>query len=85
MGTDFDNTGLENRYSVERLTESRSGKTHDENCEYFVLDLTHDPKARMAAIAYANSVSSSNPKLAMDLRQKVERCRAATPSGVDPW
>lgn len=40
------------------------------NCEYFVLDLTHDPAAKPALRAYADAIEATHPFLARDLRVK---------------
>ncbi len=62
--------GLYEKFEIER-TDGRSlpGQKH-EDCEYFVLDLDHDPHAIAALRAYAKSCSGSHPKLASDLHQK---------------
>lgn len=39
-------------------------------CEYFVLDLTHDPYALPALAAYAEACSGTHPYLAKDLQEK---------------
>ena len=67
MGNDR-TEGLYRKYRVTRLDgSSRSGRKH-ELCEYFVLDLEHDPHARPALEAYAESCEDSHPHLAADLR-----------------
>jgi len=43
------------------------GEPVDPNKNRFVLNLTSDPHARAAAIAYAKSVSVENPQLAWSL------------------
>jgi hypothetical protein len=59
--------GLVAKFKVERLTPSSRGIDHG-HCQYFVLDITHDPYARSAALAYADSCESEYPMLATDLR-----------------
>jgi hypothetical protein len=68
---DDKNRGLYGKFIVER-TDGRSapGEKH-ENCEYFVLDLTHDPFALSALDAYAEACEEKYPALAKDLRGKV--------------
>lgn len=56
--------GLYRKYDVRKLNDPEH--THDE-CRFFVLDLTHDPAARAAAVAYARSIG--NDLLADDLEQ----------------
>jgi len=62
--------GLFAKFKVERLTQSSRGINHDA-CRYFVLDITHDPHALPAALAYANSCESEYPFLAEDIRSMV--------------
>lgn len=60
--------GLYGKFRVER-TDGRSApgeKHHD--CEYFVLDLTHDKHALAALLSYAESCAGEFPQLAADLR-----------------
>lgn len=61
------NRGLYGKFRVER-TDGRSapGEEHDQ-CEYFVLDLTHDKHAVPAIKAYAESCQSEFPRLSKDL------------------
>ena len=63
--------GLYEKFHVER-TDGRSapGEKHD-GCEYFVLDLDHDPHALPALIAYEKSCRADFPGLAADLRAKI--------------
>ena len=42
-------------------------------CQYFVLDLTHDPAALYAIEAYADACQGDRPGLASDLRQVAMR------------
>jgi hypothetical protein len=65
--------GLYNKYDIKRSdgTDGPGGK--HEHCEYFVLDLTHDPHARPAIAAYAESCEIEFPRLARDLRELLER------------
>ena len=62
--------GLMDKYRVERRDGSSEpgGKHH--GCEYFVLDLTHDPHARAALLSYAASCEAEYPVLAADLRRR---------------
>lgn len=65
------NRGVYRKFDVRR-TDGRSepgGKHHD--CNYFVLDLTHDPHARRALLAYADSCDEEEPLLARDIRAKI--------------
>ena len=40
------------------------------NCEYFVLDVTHDHAAKPALEAYAFAIEATHPHLARDIRIK---------------
>lgn len=61
--------GVYEKFRVER-TDGRSapGEKHH-GCTYFVLDVDHDPYARPALKAYADSCESAFPALAADLRK----------------
>lgn len=61
--------GLYDKYTVVK----NDGTTTDVDADYFVLRLDTDPHARVAALAYANSVKDSNPNLAFDLFQRVSK------------
>jgi len=64
--------GLYGKFRIERTDgKSAPGEKHD-GCDYFVLDLTHDPHARPALMAYAKSCAEEYPLLAADLLAKVQ-------------
>jgi len=71
--------GLSAKFKVERLRPSSSGVDHT-GCRYFVLDITHDPHALPAALAYANSCESEYPFLAEDIRSMVRGVAALAKS-----
>ncbi|MFC4727135.1 hypothetical protein [Coralloluteibacterium thermophilus] len=62
--------GLYRKYDVRRTdgSDAPGGKHH--GCEYFVLDVAHDPHARPALAAYVASVEATHPQLAADLRER---------------
>lgn len=63
--------GLYGKFYVHRADgKSEPGGKHD-GCDYFVLDLTHDPFALPALKAYADACRSGYPALAADLDAKV--------------
>lgn len=65
--------GLYGKYSVVRRADGADepGGKHD-GCALFVLDLTHDPHARVAALSYADSAEADGyGRLADDLRERV--------------
>lgn len=62
--------GLYRKFSVERKDgRSAEGEKHH-GCEYFVLDLNHDPFAYAAITTYARKCSDKYPELAADLLRK---------------
>lgn len=61
--------GLYRKYDVRRLNDP-DGK--HAQCNYFVLDLDHDPHAKAALRAYARSCRRKYPNLADDLMQIVD-------------
>lgn len=64
--------GLYNKFTVTRTDgASEPGGKHD-GCDYFVLDLTHDPHAIPALKAYADSCRAIYPLLAADLDAKLK-------------
>lgn len=70
--------GNPGKFQVSR-TDGRDapGEKH-EGCQYFVLDLTHDPHARNAALAYAASAAEDGyGLLARELRGLVSLCTPA--------
>lgn len=68
-----DTRGLYQKYRIERTDGSSGPGRKHENCEYFILDLTHDPHAVTALERYAESVSHANPTLYDDLNDKLAR------------
>ena len=65
--------GLYGKFYIERTDgKSAPGEKHH-GCDYFVLDLTHDPHAGPALRAYAESCAEEYPLLAADLRAKIDQ------------
>ena len=68
--------GLYPKFRIER-TDGRDAKGEKhENCEYFVLDATHDPRALKALRTYAADCQISEPvapELASDLQEMIQR------------
>jgi len=63
--------GLYGKFDIKRTDgKSEPGQKHD-GCDYFVLDLTHDPFAFQALMAYAVACDKEYPLLAADLREKL--------------
>lgn len=66
--------GLYGKYRVTK----RDGTPTDGDADYFVMRLDTDEHARVAALAYADSVEKENPFLANDLRAVVVFWRKGT-------
>ena len=68
-------SGLYSKYIVHRA-DGRDRMVEDKHycCEYFVLDIKHDPHARAALIAYAGDCEQrvANLQLARDIREWVQ-------------
>lgn len=61
-------TGLYNKFQIRRTDgKSEPGQKHAD-CEYFVLDVTHDKHSHAALLAYADSCEAEFPLLARDIR-----------------
>lgn len=62
--------GLFRKFIVQRVDRSDQpgGKHH--GCEYFVLDVDHDPHAKAALQAYAKACEQTHPDLSNDLRER---------------
>jgi hypothetical protein len=76
-------TGLYHKFNIERTDgESAAGKKHD-GCDYFVLDLTHDPFAMPALLVYAKACREMYPLLAADLDAKIQDFDAHLLAGPD--
>lgn len=68
--------GLYRKFQVKRtdLSHRKGGKHHD--CEYFVLDLTHDKFAAVALRAYAGACLREYPLLARDISEKLRKMKS---------
>jgi hypothetical protein len=62
--------GLYNKFNVTRADGRHAEGEKHANCEYFVLDVSHDKHALPAIVAYADSCKSDYPLLSADLRNK---------------
>lgn len=67
--------GLYAKYRVERTDGSSTPGGKHELCEYFVLDVTHDPFALAALDAYIDACGAEYPNLADDLLRIVDAKR----------
>lgn len=67
--------GVYRKFYVKRLDgKDAPGKKHS-GCDYFVLDLDHDPYAKAALRAYAKACEGNYPILAADLKRKVKEMK----------
>lgn len=64
--------GLYEKYRVTRTDGKSAPGSKHAYCEYFVLDLTHDPHAYAAIDAYARSCNDDYPALANDLWERAK-------------
>lgn len=61
--------GIYEKFTVIRNDgKSEPGQKHF-GCQYFVLDITHDPFAKAALLAYADACEDEYPLLAQDIRE----------------
>ncbi len=59
--------GLFQKYTVFR-NDGQSDRGHKhEGCDYFVIDVDHDPHAKAALQAYSNAVDDTHPNLSADM------------------
>lgn len=61
--------GLYKKYHVRRADGMEGPGTKHNNCQYFVLDLSHDKYGITGALAYADACEAEFPILAQQLRQ----------------
>lgn len=73
--------GVYRKYLVKRLRDRE--KKHA-RCEFFVLDMMHDPFAIPALTAYAEACEATHPELAEDLRTKIAAMHGRQASGSMP-
>ena len=76
--------GLYDKFIVHRKDSGDAFGGKHENCDYFVLDLSHDPHAIPALKAYADSCRSEYPLLAGDLDQIVETSGSESTGDQNP-
>lgn len=64
--------GVFRKFEVCRVDGSDKPGGKHEGCEYFVLDVDHDPHAKVALAAYAGAVEATHPQLAEDMRDRYD-------------
>jgi hypothetical protein len=75
--------GLYRKFKVERMDgRSGPGEKH-EHCNYYVLDLDHDPHSAPALEAYAASCAETHPALSADLVTLADLLRRHFAGGTD--
>lgn len=63
--------GLYRKFEVYRTDREDAGPDCKHwNCDYFVIDVTHDQHARAALAAYADACETTHPQLAADMRAR---------------
>lgn len=62
--------GLFQKFFVTRADGSSAPGHKHHDCEYFVLDTTHDKLAPVALEVYADACEATHPQLAQDLRKR---------------
>lgn len=75
-----ENTGLYQKFSVKRIDGRDAPGGDREGAEYFTLDLTHDPFAKIALMAYADACENELPLLADAIRAKYPRLARLPPT-----
>ena len=73
--------GFYDKFRVERTDGKSALNEKHEGCEYFVLDLTHDPFTWPALQAYADACREKYPFLAADLEKKLVGFNAGLDAG----
>jgi hypothetical protein len=75
--------GVFRKFEVRRVDggDRPGGKHH--GCEYFVLDVDHDPCAAPALAAYADAVEATHPTLAADMRARFKLPERAAIANVE--
>lgn len=77
-------TGLYRKFNIERTDGSSEPGCKHHECEYFVLDTTHDPYAIPAIAAYVAACEAEYPLLAADLKNRYLQSPAQEPCIAPP-
>lgn len=64
--------GLFRKFDIRRTDGSDQPGGKHEGCDYFVLDVTHDPYAIPALGAYAKACATTHPELALSMMKRYE-------------
>lgn len=76
-GKPAEQQGVFRKFEVRRVDGSDKPGDKHHGCEYFVLDVNHDPCAGAALAAYATAVEATHPVLAADMRSRYQLQPAA--------
>ncbi len=71
--------GMYDKFKVFRTDGSSAPDGKHHGCHYFVLDVTHDPHAIPALLAYADSCEAEYPQLAIDIRVMAAKAEGRKP------
>lgn len=63
--------GIYEKFRIERTDGTDAPGAKHDGCDYFVLDLSHDPHAAPALRAYADACRTDYPLLAADIDAKL--------------
>lgn len=74
--------GIHDKFEITRVDGSSAEGGRHHGCDYFTIDMTHDPYAAPALLAYADACAKDHPLLAADLRARVG---APAPDVKVPW
>ncbi|WP_321967622.1 hypothetical protein [Burkholderia cepacia] len=74
--------GLYRKFDVRRVDGSSEPGGKHRDCEYFVLDMTHDQHARAALRAYADACAPTHPELSADLIARYALAPALQPAAA---
>ncbi len=74
--------GLFKKFVVLRTDSSDSPGGRHCGCEYFVIDINHDPCAKPALLAYAEAVRLTHPVLAEDMISRYQ-LSGLTPANLE--
>jgi hypothetical protein len=72
--------GIYHKFNVTRTDGTSAPDQKHFGCAYFVLDCDHDPHAKAALQAYADSCRATFPKLAVDLDRWVAEFDFGSPA-----
>lgn len=84
MPTDKARRGLYAKFNVTRTDGTDAPDQKHDGCDYFVLDLTHDPFAAPALLAYVEACREEYPALARDLKLEADAIRVRDIPGLYP-